>query len=34
MSNTWFRSEERSKVTNRMVENETGIDFVLMKKEH
>ena len=34
MSNTWFKGEERRKVTFRMSKNETGIDFVLIKKEH
>ena len=34
VSNTWFRREEKRKVTFRMGENETEIDFVLMKKEH
>ena len=33
-SNTWFKSEEKRKVIFRMGENETEIDFVLMKKEH
>ena len=34
VSNTWFRREEKRKVTLRMGENETEIDFVLIKKEH
>ena len=34
MSNTWFRREEKRKMAFRMGENETEIDFVLMKKEH
>ena len=34
VSNTWFRREEKRKVTLRMGENETEIDFVLTKKEH
>ena len=34
VSNTWFKREEKSKVTVRMGENETEIDFVLMKKKH
>ena len=33
MSNTWFKREEKRKVTFRMGENETEIDFVLMKKK-
>ena len=32
--NTWFKREEKRKVTFRMGENETEIDFVLIKKEH
>ena len=34
MSNTWFKREENTKVIIRMGENETEIDFVLVKKEH
>ena len=34
MSNTWFKREEKRKVTFRMGENETEIDFVLIEKEH
>ena len=34
MSNTWSKIEEKMKVTLRMGENETEIDFVLIKKEH
>ena len=34
VSNTWFKREEERKVTFRMGENETEIDFVLIKKEH
>ena len=34
MSNTWLKREEKRKVTCRMVENETKIDFALIKKEH
>ena len=34
VSNTWFKREEKMKVTFRMGENETEIDFVLIKKEH
>ena len=30
---TWFKREEKRKVTFRMGENETEIDFVLLKKE-
>ena len=33
MSNAWFKTEEKRKVTFRMGENETGIEFVLIKKE-
>ena len=33
MSNTWFKREENMKVTFRMGENETEIDFVLIKNE-
>ena len=32
MSNVWFKSEEKRKVTYRMRENKTEIYFVLMKK--
>ena len=34
MSNTWFKREEKRKVTFKIGENETEIDFVLIKKEH
>ena len=34
MSNIWFRREGKRKVIFRMDENETEIDFVLIKKEH
>ena len=34
VSSTWFMREEKTKVTIRMVENETEIDFVLIEKEH
>ena len=34
MSNTWFMGEEKRKVTFRMGENESEIDFMLIKKEH
>ena len=34
MSNTWFKREEKRKMTSRMGENETEIEFVLTKKEH
>ena len=34
VSNTWFKREEKRKVTLRMDENETEIDFVLIKNEH
>ena len=34
MSNTWFKREERWRVTFIMVENETETDIVLIKKEH
>ena len=33
VSNAWFKREEKRKVTFRMGENETKIDFVLIKKE-
>ena len=33
VSNTWFKIEEWRKATFRMGENETEIDFVLIKKE-
>ena len=33
VSNTWFKREEKRKVTSRISENETEIDFVLTKKE-
>ena len=32
--NAWLKREEKRKVTFRMGENETEIDFVLIKKEH
>ena len=31
MSHTWLKREEEWKVTLRIGENETGIDFVLIK---
>ena len=31
---TWFKREEKRKVTFRMGENETEIDFVSIKNEH
>ena len=34
VSDTWFKREEKRKVTLRMGEDETEIDFVLIKKEH
>ena len=34
VSNTWSKREEKRKVAFRMGENETEIDFVLIKKEH
>ena len=34
MSNTWSKRDENRKMTFRIVENETEIDFVLIKKEH
>ena len=34
VSNTWFKREENRKVTFRMGENETEIDFVMIEKEH
>ena len=34
VSNTLFKREEKRKVTYRMGENETEINFVLIKKEH
>ena len=34
MSNTWFTRGEKRMVTFRMGENETEIDFVLLKREH
>ena len=33
MSNTFFKIEEKRKVTFRMGKNKTEIDFVLTKKE-
>ena len=32
--NTWLKRKEKWKVTFRIGENETEIDFALMKKEH
>ena len=32
VSNTWFKRDDKRKVTFRMGENETEIDFVLTKK--
>ena len=34
MSNTWLKREEWRKVTFRLGENETEIDYVLIWKEH
>ena len=34
VSNAWHKREVRRKVTLRMGENETEIDFVMIKKEH
>ena len=34
VSNTWFEREEWRRVTFRMGENETEINFVLIKKAH
>ena len=34
VSNTWFKREEKSKVTLRMGENEKEIGFVSIKKEY
>ena len=34
VSDTWLKREEKRKVTFRMGENETEIDFVSTKKEH
>ena len=34
VSNTWLRREEKWKVTFRMGDNESDIDFVLIKKKH
>ena len=34
VSNTWFEREEKRKVTFRIGENETEIDFVLIMKVH
>ena len=34
VSNAWFKREEKRKVTFRMGENETEIDFVLIKEEY
>ena len=34
VSNTWLRKEEKRKMTVRMGENKTEVDFVLTKKEH
>ena len=33
VSNIWFKGEEKRKVIFRIGENETQIDFVLIKKE-
>ena len=32
VSNTWFKRKEKRKVTFRIGENETKVDFVLIKK--
>ena len=32
--NTWFKREERRKVTFRMGDNKTEIDFVLIRREY
>ena len=34
MLNTWFKREEKRKVTFRVSENKAEIDFVLINKEH
>ena len=34
MSNTWFKREGMRQVIFRLGENETEVDFVLIKKEH
>ena len=34
MSNTWFKVEEKRKVIFSWQENETAIDFLLIRKEH
>ena len=34
VSNIWFKGEEKKNVIFRMSENETEIDFVLIKKEY
>ena len=34
VSSTWFKREEKRKVIFRMGENETKIDFMLIKNEH
>ena len=34
VSNTWFMREKKRKVTFRMGENETEIDFVLIQKKN
>ena len=34
VSNTWSKREEKRKVTFKMGENETDINFVLIKKDH
>ena len=34
MSNVWFQKQEKRKVIFRMGENETEVDFVMIKKEH
>ena len=33
LSNKWFKREENKKVTFRLGENKTEIDFVLIRKE-
>ena len=34
VSNTWFKREQKRKVTFSVGENEIEIDFVLIKKQH
>ena len=34
MSNTWFKREGMKQVIFRLGENETEVEFVLIKKEH